>query len=157
VLRRVTCSRRSRFAADAVHDADIIREQASDLQLRSATATCTRGRVAGRSTAIVLMLARIEFLAVLTATIASVFVKEERGVETAAIIDGLTRIEADIAAAGDLRLNLLRNRSELVAQVERELRLSTHRLEMAHVSVSEQRAQQRVCAHAASERVRERL
>jgi hypothetical protein len=44
------------------------------------------------------MLAGIGFLAVLTARIASRFVKEERSEETSAITDGLGRIEADLAA-----------------------------------------------------------
>jgi voltage-gated potassium channel len=54
--------------------------------------------VGGRIVAIVLMLAGIGFLAVLTATIASQFVKEERSDEMIAITDALTRIEAEIAA-----------------------------------------------------------
>jgi voltage-gated potassium channel len=54
--------------------------------------------VAGRIVAIVLMLVGIGFLAVLTATIASQFVKEERSGETTAITDALARIEADLAA-----------------------------------------------------------
>jgi voltage-gated potassium channel len=54
--------------------------------------------VAGRMVAIVLMLVGVGFLAVLTATIASRFVKQERGAETAAITESLARIEADIAA-----------------------------------------------------------
>ena len=54
--------------------------------------------VVGRIIGIVLMLVGIGFLAVLTATIASRFVKEARSAETTAITDALTRIEADIAA-----------------------------------------------------------
>src|SRR5262249_51040792 len=54
--------------------------------------------VGGRIVAIVLMLAGIGFLAVLTATIASRFVKQERSDETIAITDALARIEAEIAA-----------------------------------------------------------
>jgi voltage-gated potassium channel len=54
--------------------------------------------VAGRLVAIALMLVGIGFLAVLTATIASQFVKEERSGETTAITDALARIEADVAA-----------------------------------------------------------
>ena len=54
--------------------------------------------VAGRVVAIALMLVGVGFLAVLTATIASRFVKEDRGSETAAITESLARIEADIAA-----------------------------------------------------------
>jgi len=54
--------------------------------------------VAGRIVAIVVMFAGVAFLAVLTATIASYFVKAERSEETSAIIDALARIEADVAA-----------------------------------------------------------
>jgi voltage-gated potassium channel len=54
--------------------------------------------VAGRVVAIVLMFVGIGFLAVLTATIASRFVSQDRGAETTAITDALTRIEADVAA-----------------------------------------------------------
>ncbi len=54
--------------------------------------------VAGRIVAIVVMLAGVAFLAVLTATIASYFVKSERSDETSAITDALARIEADIAS-----------------------------------------------------------
>src|SRR5262249_46229598 len=54
--------------------------------------------VGGRIVAIMLMLAGIGFLAVLTATIASRFVKQERSDETIAITDALARIEAEIAA-----------------------------------------------------------
>jgi voltage-gated potassium channel len=54
--------------------------------------------VAGRIVAIVVMFAGVAFLAVLTATIASYFVKSERSEETSAIIDALARIEADVAA-----------------------------------------------------------
>ena len=53
--------------------------------------------VTGRVVAIALMLVGIGFLAVLTATIASRFVKEERSEETTAINEALARIEADIA------------------------------------------------------------
>jgi voltage-gated potassium channel len=54
--------------------------------------------VAGRIVGIMLMLVGIGFLSVLTATIASRFVKEERSEETTAITDALARIEADLAA-----------------------------------------------------------
>jgi voltage-gated potassium channel len=54
--------------------------------------------VVGRIVAIVLMFVGIGFLAVLTATIASRFVSQDRGAETTAITDALTRIEADVAA-----------------------------------------------------------
>jgi voltage-gated potassium channel len=54
--------------------------------------------VVGRIVAIVLMFVGIGFLAVLTATIASRFVSEDRGSETTAITDALTRIEAEVAA-----------------------------------------------------------
>jgi voltage-gated potassium channel len=54
--------------------------------------------VAGRIVAIVLMLVGVGFLAVLTATIASRFVKEDRSAESTAITDALARIEAELAA-----------------------------------------------------------
>jgi voltage-gated potassium channel len=54
--------------------------------------------VAGRIVAILLMFTGIGFLAVLTATVASRFVKEERSDETTAITDALARIEAEIVA-----------------------------------------------------------
>jgi voltage-gated potassium channel len=54
--------------------------------------------VVGRIVAIVLMFVGIGFLAVLTATIASRFVSEDRGSETTAITDALTRIAAEVAA-----------------------------------------------------------
>ena len=54
--------------------------------------------VGGRIVAIVLMLTGIGFLAVLTATVSSRFVKQERSEETTAITDALARIEADVAA-----------------------------------------------------------
>lgn len=53
--------------------------------------------VAGRLVGIALMLAGIGFLAVLTATVASLFIKAERSEETEAIIEALGRIEADLA------------------------------------------------------------
>ena len=53
--------------------------------------------VSGRIVGIVLMLAGIGFLAVLTATVASVFVKAERTEESATIIEALTRIETEVA------------------------------------------------------------
>jgi voltage-gated potassium channel len=53
--------------------------------------------VAGRVVGIMLMLVGIGFLSVLTATIASRFVKQERSEETTAITDALARIEADLA------------------------------------------------------------
>jgi len=43
------------------------------------------------------MLVGVGFLAVLTATIASRFVTEDRSAETTAITEALRRIEADIA------------------------------------------------------------
>src|SRR5262249_52587563 len=52
----------------------------------------------GRIVAIVLMLTGIGFVAVLTATIASRFVKQGRSDETTAITDALARIEAEVAA-----------------------------------------------------------
>jgi voltage-gated potassium channel len=54
--------------------------------------------IGGRIVAIVLMLTGIGFLAVLTATVASRFVKEERSDETTAITDALARIEVELAA-----------------------------------------------------------
>lgn len=53
--------------------------------------------VVGRLVGILLMIAGIGFLAVLTATIASLFIKAERSEETVAIIEVLGRIEADVA------------------------------------------------------------
>jgi voltage-gated potassium channel len=53
--------------------------------------------VAGRLVAMGLMLVGIGFLAVLTATIASLFVKADRSEETTEILDTLRRIEADVA------------------------------------------------------------
>ena len=54
--------------------------------------------VTGRLVAIVVMLVGVGFLAVLTATIASYFVKADRGDESATIAATLARIEADLAA-----------------------------------------------------------
>jgi voltage-gated potassium channel len=53
--------------------------------------------VTGRIIGIVLMLTGIGFLAVLTATVASVFVKAERSEETTGITEALARIEADLS------------------------------------------------------------
>jgi voltage-gated potassium channel len=53
--------------------------------------------VTGRIIGIVLMLGGIGFLAVLTATVASVFVKSDRSDETGAILEALHRLEADVA------------------------------------------------------------
>jgi voltage-gated potassium channel len=53
--------------------------------------------VAGRTIAMVVMLFGIGFLSVLTATIASRFIKTERGDETAAILAALARLEAEVA------------------------------------------------------------
>jgi voltage-gated potassium channel len=53
--------------------------------------------VGGRIVAMGVMLLGIGFLAVLTATIASHFVKEEQDVDAAAIIEALHRIETDLA------------------------------------------------------------
>jgi voltage-gated potassium channel len=53
--------------------------------------------VTGRIVGIVLMLAGIGFLAVLTATVASRFVKAERDEESTQIIASLARLEADVA------------------------------------------------------------
>jgi len=54
--------------------------------------------VTGRIVAMILMFVGIGFIAVLTATIASQFVKSERGEETTEILAVLARIEADVAA-----------------------------------------------------------
>jgi len=53
--------------------------------------------VVGRLVGIVLMLTGIGFLAVLTATVASLFVKAERSEETDTMIEALGRIEAELA------------------------------------------------------------
>jgi voltage-gated potassium channel len=53
--------------------------------------------VDGRIIAMVVMLVGIGFLSVLTATIASYFVKTDRGDETEAIIAALGRLEAEVA------------------------------------------------------------
>ena len=53
--------------------------------------------VPGRLIAMLLMLVGIGFIAVLTASIASVFVKTDREDETEAIVETLRRIERDLA------------------------------------------------------------
>jgi voltage-gated potassium channel len=53
--------------------------------------------VQGRIVAMVVMLFGIGFLSILTATVASRFVKTERGDETEAILRALTRLERDLA------------------------------------------------------------
>lgn len=53
--------------------------------------------VFGRVVGIALMLVGIGFLAVLTATIASAFVKSDRQDESSAILDALQRVEAELA------------------------------------------------------------
>lgn len=53
--------------------------------------------VAGRIVGILLMVAGIGFLAVLTATISSSFVKTDRKDESSAILDALQRLEAEVA------------------------------------------------------------
>jgi voltage-gated potassium channel len=53
--------------------------------------------IPGRIVGIVLMMAGIGFLAVLTATVASVFVKSDRADETGAILEALHRLETDVA------------------------------------------------------------
>ena len=53
--------------------------------------------VAGRIVGIVLMLVGIGFLAVLTATVSSLFVKADRKDESREILDALRRLEADVA------------------------------------------------------------
>ena len=52
---------------------------------------------AGRIIGIGLMLVGIGFLAVLTATIASAFVKSDRQDESGAILEALQRVEAELA------------------------------------------------------------
>ena len=54
--------------------------------------------VAGRIVAIIVMIVGVGFLAVLTATIASFFVKSDRSEETTTLTATLARIEADLAA-----------------------------------------------------------
>ena len=53
--------------------------------------------IVGRIVGIALMLVGIGFLAVLTATVASRFVKADRAEETSEILETLRRLEADIA------------------------------------------------------------
>jgi voltage-gated potassium channel len=53
--------------------------------------------VVGRIVGIVLMLTGIGFLAVLTATISSAFVKSDREDESSAILEALRRLEAEVA------------------------------------------------------------
>ncbi len=53
--------------------------------------------VQGRIVAMVVMLFGIGFLSVLTATVASYFVKSDRGNETEAILAALTRLEGEVA------------------------------------------------------------
>lgn len=53
--------------------------------------------VSGRIVAIVLMFVGIGFLAVLTATVASIFVKADRQDESSAILEALHRLEAEVA------------------------------------------------------------
>jgi hypothetical protein len=63
----------------------------------------TSTRIEGRLIGIVLMLLGIGFLSVLTATVASRFIKDERGPETEEILAALGRIETDVA---DLKARL---------------------------------------------------
>jgi voltage-gated potassium channel len=53
--------------------------------------------VQGRLIGIVLMFTGIGFLSLLTAAVASRFVKQERSAEHAELIEALQRIEADVA------------------------------------------------------------
>jgi voltage-gated potassium channel len=53
--------------------------------------------VAGRIVSIALMLVGIGFLAVLTATISSQFVRANRADETNQVLEALRRLEADVA------------------------------------------------------------
>ena len=64
---------------------------------RSAMAISTRQRRLVGWSAIVLMLVGIGFLAVLTATISSLFVKNDREEETTEVLDALHRLEAELA------------------------------------------------------------
>jgi voltage-gated potassium channel len=59
--------------------------------------------VPGRIIGMIVMLVGIGFLSVLTATIASHFVKSERGAETAEILETLNRMDAEL---GELRARL---------------------------------------------------
>ena len=63
--------------------------------------------VAGRVVGMVLMFVGIGFLAVLTATIASQFVKTDRADETSAVVASLARLEAELA---DLKRQLASDR-----------------------------------------------
>jgi voltage-gated potassium channel len=63
--------------------------------------------VQGRVVAMVLMFAGIGFLAVLTATVASQFVKTDRADETSAITETLARLETELA---DIKRQLTLNR-----------------------------------------------
>jgi voltage-gated potassium channel len=62
--------------------------------------------VDGQVIAMVVMLFGIGFLSILTATIASLFVKSERSAETEAILAALSRLEAELA---ELRQQLARS------------------------------------------------
>jgi len=53
--------------------------------------------VGGRAVAMIVMLVGIGFIAVLTATISSYFVKSDRSDEHTALVEALARIEADLA------------------------------------------------------------
>ena len=53
--------------------------------------------VGGRIVAMIVILVGVGILAVLTATIASYFVKSDRGEEHATVTEALARIEADLA------------------------------------------------------------
>src|SRR5206468_1346716 len=66
----------------------------------TSTPECRRSAprtVAGRLIAMLLMLIGIGFIAVLTASIASIFIKSERQDETEAISQALRQIQADLA------------------------------------------------------------
>jgi hypothetical protein len=63
---------------------------------QSSSKRCTP-RSAGRLIGMVLMLVGIGFLSLLTASVASRFVKQERGEEHVEVMEALRRIEADVA------------------------------------------------------------
>jgi voltage-gated potassium channel len=58
--------------------------------------------VGGQIVAVVVMIFGISFLSILTATIASGFVKTERGDETDAILQAIARVESDLAELREL-------------------------------------------------------
>ena len=90
--------------------------------------------VQGRVVAILVMVAGIGFLSVLTATVASYFVKSERSPETEGLLDALSRIEGELTQLRSevralsprrLRFGLRTRRRARRRQVERLLRQPT--------------------------------